>query len=1537
VGQIKSPDVEITGEDTSNASKALASIGVNVLDKQTHQLRDMDSILGDVAKKWNTLSADQKAYVSFNAAATRQYSMFEAIMQGYSKSTELATQSLNANGYALKQQTTYMESNEAKIKSLESSMTSMWQNAISSNFINEVISGLNVLVNTFGNLPGIILTIVTALSLWKGTQLTTWLTSSRLATDGWRASLIANRGALIGMTEAEITTATATKGLTLTFEALKVALATNPIGFVATALLTLWSVFDIGKSAIDGYTAKQKQAFDDLNNSINTLKSETSELPDLISSYEKLSAQTLLTASDKQKLADVTQKLADLFPSAVSGYDTEGKAAQLDSLRLQQLIKEKQELLKIQQQSLAASFQSSGESDLKKLEKNQQMMATLQKDIADTQKNIDNTNPNSIFMGGLQKHLADLKSQMNSLLPTIQSETNALATGANTFDQASGSVNHLTESITHDLIDAVSSGKMSMADLISTMNLLKDNNISKTIEDVTTRINEMSKEGKSATEIQKYIADSLKAFQNGLGDIGNKTPIVTALIAALNKEFALPNVVEAKKELTSVEQALNNVDSATQTYLKSMEDLASASAKMAEGHKLTVTEIQKLIKVHPELADNISHENGLLVLNKKAVDDLMAAKDADYKNDLKSQKAVLIAQQNKINGILSAANIEIKSIKDVDNARRTAFENYQNMVSAQGMGSQDSGIYHMMKEQTDNAIGQWKEIQDGITSIDLSSQITPQDLVNSSSPDLNKKSKHSPSTPLSEFTNIEDSIVRSYNSQVKQTEIQNKLLEKQIATAKSAKDYNTELDLSNQLLKGQEKELTQLGEAKSKIQQEFSRVSSNSGFANTSTWFDPTSGEDTLAYQTAFQNASVETRKTMKETHDQLQTLYKAFLDNATAVDTLNTSIDKTKSSLSQISIDKFNDSMTNFDNSLSQSKAIMDLYSPTSEKYIKEQQNQINILKDKQKVIDDTIAKEKELLAGNTLTPEAREIVTDDLTKQQLASSQNKKAIEVNDPQLTTIKNVYEIQQKQNDALQKSLSLQLQIQDSISPKNYDAINVILGSQISLEQTNISKIQESITALTAYRNTLDQSSEKWKEVNDEISTMNSNLEQSLSTLSQTYKTQEQNSMNQQLSSIEKTIFGGQTEEQAKQALQNKVDYNNQYISGAEKAAAVLRIQNQLAQDNADLNKGQIGTQQTILQFTQDQLAILNSSGDIKRSDLDLLEKQLAIQKTQAELANASNEKSNRVLTQNPDGSYSWTWQADNTNILKLQGQLYQEQQDLAKTQIDDQNKENETLLNQKSEYFNNLKTVVEKALNGEYTTASDFNNAMLTANSGFLNSMQGSNTVIWTSINSTVTSNINSMLSAYQNYVNQMQALQAQLMAIMGAAATMPSSVSNSSGSSSSGIGSILGTSTGPDGSHLTTVKTATGTQTVLAGTNGTPAWANGTEDSPEGFQITSEKGAELTYLNKGSAVIPANFTKNIMAFGGNPLGYIQNLISQVNIPKIPSFTSLLNNASRGSTDNSITIEHMDVHSSNADNFVAQLNNLRFMPVPQFK
>jgi len=210
-----------------------------------------------------------------------------------------------------------------------------------------------------------------------------------------------------------------------------------------------------------------------------------------------------------------------------------------------------------------------------------------------------------------------------------------------------------------------------------------------------------------------------------------------------------------------------------------------------------------------------------------------------------------------------------------------------------------------------------------------------------------------------------------------------------------------------------------------------------------------------------------------------LQKLRNAWVENFNAVKDLNLSLDELQTNLLQIEIDKYNDSISNIDKSLTLSKANLDLYNSSSQQYSQEQSNQIELLKQKEDAINAEIISVQNELQNDKLTIASKKLLNDELSNLKLDSATNQKSI--NDNSISQVSTVYEIQQKQNSELQKSLSLQLEIAKSIQPQNYDKISVIINSQISSQKTNLSQIKDSISTLISQRDILDKTSSAWQD------------------------------------------------------------------------------------------------------------------------------------------------------------------------------------------------------------------------------------------------------------------------------------------------------------------------------------------------------------------------------------------------------------------------------------------------------------------------
>lgn len=66
--------------------------------------------MGELAKKWDTLTDAQQSNIAYNVAATRQTNTFKGILDSFADSMDLATKATNINGVANATQEKYIES-----------------------------------------------------------------------------------------------------------------------------------------------------------------------------------------------------------------------------------------------------------------------------------------------------------------------------------------------------------------------------------------------------------------------------------------------------------------------------------------------------------------------------------------------------------------------------------------------------------------------------------------------------------------------------------------------------------------------------------------------------------------------------------------------------------------------------------------------------------------------------------------------------------------------------------------------------------------------------------------------------------------------------------------------------------------------------------------------------------------------------------------------------------------------------------------------------------------------------------------------------------------------------------------------------------------------------------------------------------------------------------------------------------------------------------------------------------------------------------
>ena len=134
------------GTTLGKYSEALDKVGISIKDG-SGELREMDDILSDMGKKWDTLTKAQQVSLAQTVAGTRQYTQLVALMDNwetFQKNLELTG---TATGELDKQQAVYMDSIEAHMNSAKAA----WEGAYDVFFDEDTIKGFADAVKVLGD------------------------------------------------------------------------------------------------------------------------------------------------------------------------------------------------------------------------------------------------------------------------------------------------------------------------------------------------------------------------------------------------------------------------------------------------------------------------------------------------------------------------------------------------------------------------------------------------------------------------------------------------------------------------------------------------------------------------------------------------------------------------------------------------------------------------------------------------------------------------------------------------------------------------------------------------------------------------------------------------------------------------------------------------------------------------------------------------------------------------------------------------------------------------------------------------------------------------------------------------------------------------------------------------------------------------------------------------------------------------------------------------------------------------------------------
>ena len=136
------------GTTMGQYSEDLAKVGVEIK-TANGEIKDMDTLLTEMAEKWNTLSKDSQIALAQNVAGVRQYTQLVALLDNWSFFQQNLQSSLTSEGELDKQAQIYQESWKAAKDEVTASMEEIYSKILDDEAFIELTHALSKLIDVF--------------------------------------------------------------------------------------------------------------------------------------------------------------------------------------------------------------------------------------------------------------------------------------------------------------------------------------------------------------------------------------------------------------------------------------------------------------------------------------------------------------------------------------------------------------------------------------------------------------------------------------------------------------------------------------------------------------------------------------------------------------------------------------------------------------------------------------------------------------------------------------------------------------------------------------------------------------------------------------------------------------------------------------------------------------------------------------------------------------------------------------------------------------------------------------------------------------------------------------------------------------------------------------------------------------------------------------------------------------------------------------------------------------------------------------------
>ena len=332
----------------TKSGKALKEIAkIDVWNQKTGEIKDMYSVMDELATKWDDLSEAEQNALGTAIAGKTQLNAFNALLSNWETARQYVQDYKDGLtvGSAERENEKYLDSIAGKWNRIKENMASIGNTLITSDMVKGALSILDATTSAMDKV------------VQKGSSFFSEMmegNGGKVISDslfGVFEDMFDNLGDFGGKIAS-----TLSDGIGKAFD---IALNTSAIGRPFKSAQTIMNALDLGFSdkKLNNQIEEREQNINSINKEIKALSGQKDAIDNILPRYEELSEKTKRTAKENQELTQIREQLASTNSELVLGYNDDGspilKNLELQSKQLENQIKMKQQSLRLEENLLA--------------------------------------------------------------------------------------------------------------------------------------------------------------------------------------------------------------------------------------------------------------------------------------------------------------------------------------------------------------------------------------------------------------------------------------------------------------------------------------------------------------------------------------------------------------------------------------------------------------------------------------------------------------------------------------------------------------------------------------------------------------------------------------------------------------------------------------------------------------------------------------------------------------------------------------------------------------------------------------------------------------------------------------------------------------------------------------------------------------------------------------------------------------------------------------------------------------------------------